>query len=475
MQNSERQPFEQGWRSAFDGAEMSTSDAVWTSIEMKLVSGEADQMKRRVVFYQRLAAATVLFALLSGAVTVYNYRATKDIASTTGSPTISRPGAAQPAQVQSTPGVTSSTQSPAAPALAQGPGAEIAQPSVRKGSKSNDNTLNNGTTDGSSTNSLFIAPSEDRQVADAGSPGLNAVKELEDESTDTHNRPETVAQVSEQPVAEPVVADILSADQFNAVLAARITEEKDEDQKEEFARAPWLGVGGAAGSYNTSPSMGGAAMDQATYGNSKSSYADAKGIPQSVHEQVGSAYSAGVSAGLKLSRRWVVQTGINFVSQQVDYSTSFVGVSASNRATPMTAEFFSSSDVDGVMTTNSYAVSNNTQVLSVPVQAGYVIVDRKFGWQVNTGVSTDFFLQSTLEDKSGGMEKISEGSGDDSPFRAVNWSGLLNTELSYQIGDHYKLAVVPGMRYMFKPILKDDTGSPPLIVDLGFRLNYMFN
>src|SRR5205085_3808504 len=76
MQNSERQPFDESWRSAFDGANMAPSDKLWNSIEADLAGNETTIMKKRVVFYQRLAAATVFFALLSGAYAVYNYKST---------------------------------------------------------------------------------------------------------------------------------------------------------------------------------------------------------------------------------------------------------------------------------------------------------------------------------------------------------------------------------------------------------------
>src|SRR6478736_2776654 len=63
MKNTERQKFEERWQGAFEGAEMTPSDSVWSNIDLKL---DNEKMKRRVVYYQRLAAATVLCALLIG-------------------------------------------------------------------------------------------------------------------------------------------------------------------------------------------------------------------------------------------------------------------------------------------------------------------------------------------------------------------------------------------------------------------------
>ncbi len=41
MQNTERQKFDDNWKSAFDGAEMTPSDRVWNSIELDLAEDEA--------------------------------------------------------------------------------------------------------------------------------------------------------------------------------------------------------------------------------------------------------------------------------------------------------------------------------------------------------------------------------------------------------------------------------------------------
>jgi hypothetical protein len=114
-------------------------------------------------------------------------------------------------------------------------------------------------------------------------------------------------------------------------------------------------------------------------------------------------------------------------------------------------------------------------MLSIPVQAGFLIIDRKFGWQISTGVSTDLLLRNTLTDKSGSRGKVSEGAGEESPYRTFNGAALLNTELSYKIGDHYRLAVVPGFRYSFKPMLKENVTGSPLVLDIGFRFKYLFN
>jgi hypothetical protein len=59
----ERRKFEESWKEAFDQAEISPSENVWTNIELDLEKAKARKLKRRLVFYQLLAAASVIFAL----------------------------------------------------------------------------------------------------------------------------------------------------------------------------------------------------------------------------------------------------------------------------------------------------------------------------------------------------------------------------------------------------------------------------
>jgi hypothetical protein len=467
MQNSERDQFEQSWKSAFDGSEMAPPDRLWNSVEANLAGDETAVMKRRVVFYQRLAAATVLFALLSGAYAVYTYRGgSPEIASTQ---THQTPGGQPPAQSQQS--IVSE------PKLEQSPSSTVAS--------GNTNAAISPVANGRAADSQSKASHHQEVINESGVP----LAAKDDEVSSNHEldsspavvessaRDGSVAALQEDSLKqqegltkeEPQVAKLLSADEINALAEA-------EDKKDKTAsdHSVWLGLGGAAGSYAPNATVTSSGLMASADAIGFNSYAASQGIPQSYSESVGSAYSAGVSAGFKIAKRWVLQSGLNYINQRIDYTTNFVGVASNNKAMAMTRDYVAETSYD-VMVTNPYEVSSATEMLSIPVQAGFLIIDRKFGWQISTGVSTDLLLRNTLTDKSGSRGKVSEGAGEESPYRTFNGAALLNTELSYKIGDHYRLAVVPGFRYSFKPMLKENVTGSPLVLDIGFRFKYLFN
>jgi hypothetical protein len=130
-----------------------------------------------------------------------------------------------------------------------------------------------------------------------------------------------------------------------------------------------------------------------------------------------------------------------------------------------------------VVPASPYNINSSLQFLSVPLQAGYVLLNRSFAIQLNGGVSTDLFLQNTITPDNGSLDKVSNGRGDDSPYRPVNFSGLVGTEFSYRFADRYRLSLSPGVRYPFSSIYKSETGlqANPVTFDVGLRFRYIFH
>jgi hypothetical protein len=189
-------------------------------------------------------------------------------------------------------------------------------------------------------------------------------------------------------------------------------------------------------------------------------------------------YTLGISMGTQVADRWVIQGGFNYLTEMSDYtSTQAIQQSNTFKAASLN-ELRSESTLDAnqkFVPTAPYTVNNNNEYISVPLQAGYLLIKRKFVWQLNAGLSTDLFLQNTI-DPEGNLEKSTSGAGSDSPYRSVNFSGLVGSEVSYRFGDHYRLGLNPGIRYPLNSIYKDNLGvqSTPLTFDVGLRFRYIF-
>jgi hypothetical protein len=244
----------------------------------------------------------------------------------------------------------------------------------------------------------------------------------------------------------------------------------DSKKKNTSGENVWASVGASAGSYN--PNFSNSGIAAVSLPNSPSGFSST-GYSESSNQ--GSAYSFGFSMGTRIAKRWVVQGGVNYLNQATDYQSNLISADASNRYKAFVADY-RSTNTTTLQVTSPYEVNSINELVSIPVQAGYLIVDRKFGVQLNTGVATDLFMRNTLVDEAGQVSKFTESAGSDSPYRTVSWSGLLGSEFSYKLADHYRISLVPGLRYSFNSVLKSQSGSisNPVVMDVGFRFRYIF-
>jgi hypothetical protein len=282
---------------------------------------------------------------------------------------------------------------------------------------------------------------------------------------------------------KPVAVDFSASEEstgdevalFLAKLDDRERELAMEDDRQRKNDVPgeklWTSVGFSAGSFSSpnfdvsgsaSPAPGIAATTKVATNQAKAS---------------GTAYTMGVSFGARVSKRWVVQGGVNYMTQMSDYTTS-VAVSSSTLShfKPASLNEFRDNSQQKFVPTAPYSVNNSLRFISLPLQAGYLVVDRKLGVQVSAGVSTDMFIQNTIDPEGETLGKTTEGRGADSPYRSLNFSGLVGTEVSYRFADRYRLSLNPGVRYPFNSIYKDEVGveSTPLTFDVGLRFRYIF-
>ena len=446
MKSLENRDFENAWKNAFADAEAEPKEHLWASISRQLSTGAA--MHSRVVFYQRIAAAAALLAVLFGAITLFTWHdGSKEIAASkkvteeksvvtnkedkssldatlkanaagqnpdiagNGSPAnISKKKNMEKTVAASTPGFTNDSLATALATKLKTKAQQLVANSTREISTSHDVTLKN-------TFPLY-------SIKLKGKPDFGTI---------THE-----LTVTEQPIVE-----------------------KKETKKQE--ENWWAAVGGSAGAYLPQSSLTSAGISPSqSFSNSQSSGSNAP---------VGSSFSFGMTMGRKIAPRWVVLAGVNYLTQSIGYTSNQVA-----NGSGAFLDVLSNQKAYATNATNSYKLNSTNEFVSIPLQVGFLIRQRKFGWQVNAGVASDVFLKNSLIDPSGKFSTTTESTGDNSVYQNINWTGLMGSEFSYKLSSHYRFSLVPGMRYSFQSIVKPSAGASinPLVWDVGFRLRYIF-
>ncbi len=508
-------------KSAFEGAEYSPSENAWVNIELELERAEGKKMRRRIFFYKMLAAASITFALaVAGAGIIYLQGEQDAVANK--SPRVEDINSSQNlAETQQ-----SSKENPTSTETVLLP-EDNAQASIGSEKKSTRAKLGSNALAGRDADSVEnhedtqqVAHSVQQSESVSGSANRTTAGIV---STENMSRTEEVAKPvngnpSEIPVndggggsqlaavqseenkdGEPAPVETGSSvktDRNEAIANADTPSEADpvqmmfqklQDREKEIAEKAnnkrkgseeskreelWTSLGFAAGGYNGSGSH--IAM----------SPANALAMNSTLDNQAkasGSSYSVNVSFGRRLSERLVIQGGLSYLNNSTNYVSNQVVLDQNNAFKPATFKDLRASEASlysntNIIPTAPHEVNSSLEFISLPIQAGYMIIDRKFGFQINAGVSTDFFIQNTIDPQGSDLQKTTQQRGAESPYRSTNFSGLMGTELTYRLGQNYRLSLNPGLRYPFNSIFKDETGieSLPLTFDVGLRFRYIF-
>lgn len=535
MNDMERRKFEDSFQDAFRDAEMNPSAEVWTNIELDLEKAEGGKMKRRLLFYKLLAAASVAFAMCVAGVGYYvmndqSINSHLALQEETGRNSITSKGpdktdaassvVESPSEEGSVSDIRSSSSEQSSstqytessdnqraekiqqgsnhvaqaesglqktnehrPTVAEQRTVSAGRPSTANGSKNESNVgVTNQTSsaaagNGDNGSGHSQLPPFDNTGALTGNENSSSAFIGQN---NTGRRPLPTLHKAKEPVLEFPGSN---ADPGLLLLArlddeARRYEDNDKKSTRSASEKLWTSVGVAAGSFNANnpsvaPQQSNFLLQATNAQNTATKQSKASGL----------AYSIGVSMGTHISDRWVLQGGVNYMTQSSDYTANSVVVVDNNFASPqaesmntLSPRLEKSADTK-VAQTFPYNVNNQVRFVSVPLQAGYMLVNRKVGFQLNAGVSTDFFLENSINPDGGGVASTTVGRGAESPYRSLNFSGLMGTELSYKVGNHYRLSLNPGIRYPFSSIYKESTGvdANPVTFDIGLRFRYIFN
>lgn len=450
-----RHKFEEQWRDAFKDAESDVSDSTWARIELDLARVESSNNKTRVIYYRRLAASVAFLATLLASYIIYDQVRVEQngkINNVSDSNTPSRLDNTSANEsgkdVNRVDGIKGQPIASENPADALRETTET-QTSILLSTASNSDEIGNShpviiaTHDSQYQKQVFSAK-RNRDFSPLSIPEV----EVKLHRTEFHK--------TNFPRKLPAMPSFFMA---------------SSDKKANANNNLWASIGFAGGSYDPGTVS---ASGTSSFSASKEIADFSQALPQSVQASAGVAYSIGANVGKMISKRFYVQAGLVYLNQNIDYTSNYTALTPGNLIRAGVAEYSIAGDF--VSFVQPYTTRSINEYLSIPLQMGYFIVDRKFGLQLNAGVATDFFIKNTLKDERGLIENYESGPSDGSPYRNVNWSGLMSTELSYKVTDKYHLSLVPGLRYNFNSVLKDETDLAynPLVIDIGMRFKYIF-
>jgi hypothetical protein len=445
------------WRQTLQKAEVNPSAFVWEKVEAQLDKGSAKRLRESVFFYKMLAAACITFALVSVAISFWLTNSASALVAGEASKSSTLVG-------ENTVSTTTQTDS-----------------SNKRNKTNSKNVLDN-------TNALHaIAPNRyaESEINNKSNIHQNTLsftitqhqRQLLFEKENKISKAQHFLLYAQPQTITTNGAPLLTKGETTPLPIQNVNNEEKQIEKKQAERF-WTSVGVAAGTFTNTTLANASAPSGILRSNAGGQTA------ASESNSPGYTYAVNVAVGSKVSKRWLVQGGMSYISQLSDYTATSVlsdPVPANKPALVAASlnEFKKKTEdqstISSIVETSPYNVNNNIQLISFPVQAGYLVFERDLALQINSGISTDLFLQNTITPDAENLEKTTQGRGDDSPYRPVNFSGLFSTEFSYKFGENYRVSLSPGLRYPFNSLYKNDFGikSTPLTFDVALRFRYI--
>lgn len=242
----------------------------------------------------------------------------------------------------------------------------------------------------------------------------------------------------------------------------------------------WAGVSMGGGSFNPNVGEGGFgnalfASEDLVAGSNLYTITTADKISNEATETPSFSYNFSMNFGKFITKRLLIESGVEYAKYSSEASSNLTSNTDQEPKAflrNMSNDRFSYASLQ---TATTYQLVNSYEYLSVPLSFGYVLIDKKIGILISSGVSADIFLNNTLQDQSGKYDPVIQKNGDDSPYRPINLNALLGGEIYYSWNENYVIAIDPEYRISMSGITKRDASfnSRPTSFLLGLKFKYL--
>lgn len=467
-----RSAWDKAWEKKFAEAEEVPPMHNWAGIEARLASAETDRYKRRAAFFQWVAAAAVMLTIGTTAYWL-SYVPDQGMGNTT---------LAEQTETTSSTQNSISAKEEASPVLANKQTDGQNQSTAKTAAPS-------AAADESMGSAIAYQQQGGKKVANQETTALAlADKQNEgDQGTEGNISALLLTGLGDAPLE----LDFLTSKDFIAFNFGEVQTEiervwlfrKSGEPKRDAAEDSryWLGTTVAANTFNPNFKEEGYAADAfapaLSVGKGEASLAQTDSWQQ--EEQAEPSVNLSVQGGMQLSKRWSLQAGVQYGAYRVNSQAGTYIDLENSQAYPLHYSNFSPERLQrvraGSRLANPVAVTNNFELLSLPLRVGYTLIDGKFNLTLNPGIASEIFLRNQLIAENDLVNSYTVHNGGDSPFRSMYFSGILGAQLSYILGDHYLFTLEPSYRQALTDFNKSDAifTSRPSSLGLGVGIRYL--
>jgi len=204
------------------------------------------------------------------------------------------------------------------------------------------------------------------------------------------------------------------------------------------------------------------------------------------YESIGQSTVMAMSVGRRISSRWVVSGGLGYQVTTNQSSSNWMLVSTSNKDVKnVIGEPQLVSSEQGIaavknefqleVSPETYQMKNSYQFVSVPLNVGYFLIDKKWKLNLNGGINTDIFYQYSSKDESGDLNEYVVKPSDDENWKYLNLSLGGGLEVSKVFADNYMVTLAPGYRHSLSEFgVAGSSQLQPHVFNVSLKLNYIF-
>lgn len=503
------------WQEQFRDAESTPDAAVWNRIEANLAGGLVEHYRKKILYYKLLAAASVVLALLFGSYSLYQVIHQDGTDQQMAQQTLENRSLS--ADTDNTANQNNLSQQE----ILENMTISSSDIQTRRENRQN-HTIDSpkdisvkaadesGTGDTPSKNTTGINDVNSKILITASGQNtyqINEVSDREDQdlvrSVDSYtNFTDSYFYLSRPHIRFNVPNNIpdrkyyLSKKQNPLDIPYLLPPEEEIITTDK--KRLWAGVTVSSGIFDPNISYGGsndlppeAAFNStgsvATIYSSNADMNDRSGSLKSYKPEESSyrpeaSFSYGVDFGFRFSKRLVLLGGLGYqhnfgsttvhtyvepISDNVKYANHAIVI---ERVAP-------ESGLNTYNQLNSEVRLNSTfEFVSVPVNIGYYLIDRKFKWMMTAGITTDVFIRNSISDSENMFDPVSFRSGDDSPYNPVYFNGKVGTMFHYTILKNYQISLEPSYRIGLNDLTKEEASfiSRPSSFLISAGVAYVF-